>query len=133
MTRLVIMLAWCGMMSIISACDDYPIDEDGLLITERTDCYVASFELLGEDHHSVINTVSVDNSTCVVTVEVLYGTNLKKLWPQFSLANDCVLSPKIEGWIDFSDLSHPRRWTVVSGNREVRKEYTVRITMQQPT
>jgi len=27
---------------------DLPVDEDGLLITTRKDCYVSSFELLGK-------------------------------------------------------------------------------------
>jgi len=38
--------------------------------------------------------------------------------------------PKIAGKTDFSDLANPRKWTVVSGNRKVRKEYTVIVTVQ---
>ena len=30
-------------------CTDFPVDEDGLLITDRAQCYVSSFELLGVD------------------------------------------------------------------------------------
>ena len=33
--------------------EDYPIDEDGLLITTRTSCYVSNFELLGTDFVTV--------------------------------------------------------------------------------
>ena len=30
-------------------CTDYPVDEDGLLITYRAECYVSNFDLLGKD------------------------------------------------------------------------------------
>lgn len=121
-----------AMMNCLCSCDDYPVDEDGLLITGRQDCYVGSFELLGEDHHSVIATVKVDTVACEIHAEQMYGTNLKKLWPQFSLATDCKISPKITGWEDFSNIEKPRKWTIISGNRKVKKEYTLYITVQQP-
>lgn len=115
-----------------AACTESPIDEDGLLVTGRSECYVGSFELLGFDHKSVLNTVSVDTVTQEIRGEVFYGTNLKHLYPQFSLVTDAKLEPKITGAVDFSDLEHPRKWTVVSGNRRVRKEYTVYLSVQQP-
>lgn len=114
------------------ACTESPIDEDGLLVTGRSECYVGSFELLGFDHKSVLNTVSVDTVTQEIRGEVFYGTDLKHLYPQFSLVTDAKLEPKITGAVDFSDLEHPRKWTVVSGNRRVRKEYTVYLSVQQP-
>lgn len=115
-----------------AACTESPIDEDGLLVTGRSECYVGSFELLGFDHKSVLNTVSVDTVTQEIRGEVFYGTDLKHLYPQFSLVTDAKLEPKITGAVDFSDLEHPRKWTVVSGNRRVRKEYTVYLSVQQP-
>ena len=114
------------------ACTESPIDEDGLLVTGRSECYVGSFELLGFDHKSVLNTVSVDTVTQEIRGEVFYGTDLKHLYPQFALVTDAKLEPKITGAVDFSDLEHPRKWTVVSGNRRVRKEYTVYLSVQQP-
>ena len=115
-----------------AACTESPIDEDGLLVTGRSECYVGSFELLGFDHKSVLNTVSVDTVTQEIRGEVFYGTDMKHLYPQFSLVTDAKLEPKITGAVDFSDLEHPRKWTVVSGNRRVRKEYTVYLSVQQP-
>ena len=91
-------------LSFAGCSKDYPVDEDGLLITTRRECYVSSFELL--------------------------GTDLKNLYPQFSLATDCKLDPKITGKVDFSDLANPKKWTVVSGDRQIRKEYTVFVTVQ---
>jgi hypothetical protein len=112
------------------ACIDYPVDEDGLLITERAECYVGSFELLGSDHHSVLSKVEVDTVVQTISAEVYYGTDLKNLYPQFSLVTDAKLDPKITGFVDFSDLDNPKKYTVVSGNRQVRKEYTILITVQ---
>ncbi|NIG56027.1 hypothetical protein [Chitinophaga sp. Cy-1792] len=119
-----------GMMASCSKKDE-PVDEDGLLITTRTDCYVANFELLGADFQTV-RTIAPEIDTAAGTIKqtVRYGTDLKNLWPQFSLAQDCKLDPKITGVTDFSDLANPRKYTVVSGNRKVRKTYTVIITVQ---
>jgi hypothetical protein len=124
-TLLLFLVAWVGCKK------DYPVDEDGLLITTRAQCYVGSFELLGIDYVSVRNGAAVVDTTAqTINVQVLYGTDLKNLYPQFSLVTDAKLDPKITGRVDFSDLANPRKWTVVSGNRKVRKEYTVYVTVQ---
>lgn len=108
-----------------------PIDEDGLLITTRQECYVSNFEILGTDFVTVRTKVPVIDTTAqTVTVEVMFGTDLKNLYPQFTLAADCKLDPKITGRTDFSDLANPRVYTVVSGNRQIRKPYKVLITVQ---
>ncbi|MDR1454167.1 MAG: hypothetical protein LBJ01_00810 [Tannerella sp.] len=118
---------------LLTGCFDYPIDEDGLLITERNQCYVSSFELLGSDFLTVrTKGAAVDTLACTIEVEVFYGTDLTNLWPQFTLVTDAKLEPKITGFTDFSNLTQPRQYTVISGNRKVRKTYTVYITVQKP-
>ena len=116
-----------------SACKkDFPVDEDGLLITSRSECYVSSFELLGSDHVTVrTKTAVIDTTAQTINVEVQFGTDLKNLYPQFSLVTDAKLDPKITGKVDFSDLANPKKYTVVSGNRQVRKEYTINLTVQR--
>ncbi|MHA4845960.1 hypothetical protein ACX0G7_17420 [Flavitalea antarctica] len=129
-----ISLLFAGILAITvwSACKkDYPVDEDGLLITTRTECYVSNFELLGTDFVTVRTKAAViDTLAQTIRVEVFNGTDLKNLYPQFSLVTDAKLDPKITGKVDFSDLASPKVWTVVSGNREIRKPYTVYITVQ---
>jgi len=117
---------------VIAGCKkDYPLDEDGLLITTRAECYVSSFELLGTDYVTVRSKAAIIDTTAqTIRVEVLFGTDLKNLYPQFSLVTDAKLDPKITGKVDFSDLAHPKVYTVVSGNRQVRKAYTLFITVQ---
>ena len=73
----------------------------------------------------------IDTMKQTIHVEVLYGTDLKNLYPQFSLVTDAKLEPKIEGKVDFSDLTNPKQYTVISGNRKVRKIYTVYVSVQQ--
>ncbi len=112
-------------------CTDFPIDEDGLLITTRAQCYVGSFGLVGVDHQTVLTTTAVvDTVAQTINATVFYGTDLKRLWPQFSLVTDAKLDPKITGYVDFSDLGNPKKWTVIAGNRIVKKTYTVYITVQ---
>ena len=75
----------------------------------------------------------IDNEACTIHVTVAYGTDLRHLYPKFSLVTDAILEPKIEGITDFSDLDNPRKYTVVSGSRRVRKTYTVYVTVQKLT
>lgn len=118
------------LLSFVS-CSDYPIDEDDLMITDRNECYVSNFEILGRDHQIVRTQAAViDTVQQTINVEVLYGTDLKNLWPQFSLCPDAKLEPKITGYVDFSDLQ-PKYWTVISGNRKIRKTYTVTLSVQE--
>jgi len=135
--------------SVVGCTKEYPIDEDGLLITTRVSCYVSNFDLLGTDFVSVVTSttpvpatptspaipaarnVAIDTTAQTINVQVAFGTDLKHLYPQFTLATDAKLSPKITGITDFSDLANPRKWSVISGNRRVKKEYTVTVTVQQ--
>jgi len=128
LTGLLIFVLYAG-----SGCHNYPIDEDGLIITERPECYVSNFELLGVDYVTVRaagSSLSIDTLACKIDVIVNYGTDLKNVYPQFSLVTDAKLDPKVTGFVDFSSLS--KQWTVVSGNRKIRKTYTVNITVQRP-
>jgi hypothetical protein len=72
----------------------------------------------------------IDTVAQTINVTVNFGTDLKNLYPQFTLATDCKLDPKITGKVDFSDLATPKTYTVVSGNRKVRKPYTVIVKVQ---
>ncbi|WP_276482794.1 hypothetical protein [Paraflavitalea pollutisoli] len=116
----------------MAACKkDTPIDEDGLLITSRQECFVSNFEMLGTDYVTVrTKAATIDTTAQTINVTVMFGTDLKNLYPQFTLAQDCKLDPKITGRTDFSDLANPRVYTVVSGNRQIRKPYKVLITVQ---
>jgi hypothetical protein len=115
----------------VSCSDDFPVDEDGLLITARGQCYVSNFELLGSDFQTVRSKAPVIDTTAqTINVEVFYGTDLTNVYPQFSLVTDAKLDPKVPGKMDLSDLANPTQWTVISGNRKVRKTYTLYITVQ---
>lgn len=119
-------------LTLVACKDDFPIDEDGLLITTRTQCYVSNFEMLGSDFQTVRSKAAViDTVAQTINVELFYGTDLKNLYPQFSLVTDAKLDPKITGKVDFSDLANPKKYTVVSGNRQIRKTYTVNVTVQK--
>lgn len=123
-----------AFLTVTASCYDNPVDDDGLLITDRDECYVSNFDLTGTDHLTVrVGDAIIDNDACTIHVTVAYGTDLRHLYPRFSLVTDAILEPKVEGITDFSDLDNPRQYTVVSGSRRVRKTYTVYINVQQPT
>jgi hypothetical protein len=120
-----------GMALTWISCTDFPIDEDGLLVTDRAECYVSNFDLLGQDFQTVRTAApAIDTVAQTINITVFYGTDLKNLWPQFSLITDAKLDPKITGYVDFSDLNNPKTWTVISGNRKVKKIYTVFVNVQ---
>lgn len=121
-----------GILILMWSCKkDFPVDGDNLLVTTRAECYVSSFEILGADYVSVTTkTPVIDTTAQTVNVQVRFGTDLKNLFPQFTLATDCKLDPKIVGKVDFSDLANPKEYTVVSGNRQINKTYKVIITVQ---
>lgn len=126
-------MLFVGLLLVFTSCQNFPIDDDGLLVTTRTECYVSNFELLDTSHQTVRSQAPViDTLACTIDVEVRYGTDLKHLWPQFTLCEDAKLEPKVTGYTDFSDLENPRKYTVVSGNRQVRKTYSINIKVQQP-
>lgn len=113
---------------IISCKKDSPVDEDGLLITFRQECFVSNFELLGSDFVTVrAATAVIDTVAQTINVTVNPGTDLKNVYPQFTLATDCKLDPKVTGKTDLSNLASPKIYTVVSGNRKIRKAYTLNI------
>lgn len=133
MTRLYkTLIAIISITAIAVSCSkDVPVDEDGLLITERQECFVSNFELLGSDFVTVRAAVPVIDTTAqTINVTVLFGTDLKNVYPQFTLATDCKLDPKVTGRTDLSDLANPKKYTVVSGNRKIRKEYILNIKFQ---
>jgi hypothetical protein len=143
-----------------SACEDFPVDSDGLLITSRAECYVSNFDLLGTDLQTIkIGNSYIDTTAQVAILYVKYGTSLKSVWPQISLCEDSKLTPKITEWMDFSDSkleiefidgdwksgnpqtqlgqrivensnifpSSAKKFTVIAGNRKIKKEYTFLI------
>ena len=118
---------------LITGClfSDYPVDEDGLLITNRAECYVSSFKLYGTDFVTVVfdaKEAVVDTVACTIKLKVKYGTDLKNVYPVFTLVTDAKLDPKITGITDFSDYkNNPPKYTVISGNRKVKKTYTIYI------
>ena len=118
---------------IFTACffSNYPVDEDSLLITTRSACYVSSFKLSGTDFVSVVfddKEAVVDTVNCTIKLKVKYGTDLKNVYPVFSLVTDAKLDPKITGITDFSDYkNNPPKYTVISGSRKVKKTYTIYI------
>lgn len=145
---------------LVAACTDFPVDEDGLLITTRSECYVSNFDLWDTDYQTIkLGNAYIDTTAQVAIMYVKFGTQLNNLWPRVSLCEDAKLAPKITDWMDFSGskmdiefvegdwksgnpsdqlgeriVSNPsafpstaKRFTVIAGNREIKKEYVFLI------
>lgn len=108
---------------------DYPVDEDGLIITERSDCSVLKFDVLDTKDVSALTDVPavIDTIALTITGVVRVSADMKNLWPVFTLATDCKLDPKVRSRQDFT---HPVQYTVISGNRKIRKTYTITLTQE---
>ncbi len=128
-----IAIAFC--LFVIGSCKKYPIDENGLIITTTTTCYMASFSLVGSDNQTVLVTQPtftnglIDTTKLTVNAVAKFGTNLTKLKPYCGLGtNDMLVEPFMGVWTDFTA---PLTYTLVSGDRKIRKTYTVTITVQK--
>ena len=119
--------------AMMSSClfKDYPVDEDGLIITDRSDCSVLKFDVLdSRDVSALADSIAViDTIAQTIVGKVKYKADMTALWPVFTLATDCKLEPKIRQRYDFTK---PQTFLVISGNRKVRKEYTITLTRDNP-
>lgn len=112
---------------LIQSCSDYPVDENGLLVTDREECYMSSFELWGPDDRNTLVETKIDDEAGTITATARFGTNISHVKPQCSIVQDAIVQPKMGVWTDFSQ---PLTYTVISGNRQVTKTYTVTIKVQ---
>ena len=110
---------------------DYPVDEDGLIVTDRYECAVLKFDVLDTRDISALedDLAAVDTIAQTITAKVKYKADMTCLWPVFTLSTDCKLEPKIRQRYDFT---HPVNFTVISGNRKVRKTYTITLERANP-
>lgn len=112
-----------------ASCTKDPIDSNDRLISTRAECYMSFFDLLGSDNRTVLVTGTTVIDTVALTVKAVarYGTNMIRVKPYCSVVTDAVVEPNMGVWTDFTAA---RQYTVVSGNRQVRKTYTVTVTVQ---
>jgi hypothetical protein len=113
-------------------------DEGELLVTDRTDCYMSRFQIRGTDNLTILSDVTIgkgiDTTALTVNATVKYGTDLKKLKPNCSLSPESIIepangAPAMGTWVDFTKGNYV--YTVISGNRKIRKTYTVSVTAQK--
>lgn len=120
-------------LSLFIGCRKYPIDDKGLLITDNTLCFMSTFNLVGTDNQTVLVTQPtfanglIDTINLTVTAVARFGTNIKKVKPYCGVAADVTVEPTMGQWTDFSQ---PRQYTLVSGNRQIKKAYTITINVQ---
>ncbi|GAB3700396.1 hypothetical protein GCM10027592_27300 [Spirosoma flavus] len=121
-----------GLLVLVTllSCSKDPIDENGLLITGRSQCFMTFFDLLGSDHRTVLVSGQTVIDTTALTVKAVakYGTNILRVKPYCSVVTDAIVEPTMGIWTDYTE---PQKYTVVSGNRLVRKTYTVTVTVQK--
>lgn len=112
------------------ACSTEPVDADGRLETNRSQCFMTFFDLLGSDHRTVLvsGQTLIDTTALTVKAVARFGTNMVRVKPFCSVVTDALVEPNMGIWTDFTQ---PKTYTVVSGDRRVRKTYTVTVTLQQ--
>lgn len=117
------------MLISFSGCSEFPMDEDDLLITTQGRCYIGTFYLYGPDHLDCLiqDSTVIDTVTQTIVGLAKFGTNLSKVKPAASLSIDSKITPAMGVWTDFTE---PRTYTVISGNRQVEKEYTITIRLE---
>lgn len=127
----VLLILFIGLMMPSCLFKDYPIDEDMLIVTDRSECAVLKFDVLDTRDVSALadSLAIIDTVAQTITARVKYKADMKSLWPVFTLSADCKLDPKIRRRYDFTE---PQHFTVISGNRKIRKKYTITLTRANP-
>lgn len=130
MKKIIITCAFIAIVFVsFVSCDNDVVDDNGLLITNRSQCYMSFFDLLGPDNvTTLLSGTKIDTVALTVNATAKFGTNLKYVKPYCSVVTDAIVEPAMGKWIDFSQ---PLQYTIISGNRKVRKTYTITITLQQ--
>jgi hypothetical protein len=126
-------LAITSILFLTIACSE----EEELLITDRSDAYISRFSVRGLDNITKLAEVTINNGidtvALAINATVKYGNDIKMLKPDCSLSPESILipeegSPKLGTWVDFS--KGPYKYTVVSGNRQVRRTYTITVSVE---
>lgn len=117
------------LLTSFTSCIKRPIDDLDLLVTTQSACYIGNFFLYGSDHINCLvpNKTVVDTTNLTINAVAKFGTNLKKVKPAASLSIDSKITPAMGNWMDFT---LPQKYTVISGNRQVKKEYTITIVVE---
>lgn len=92
------------------------------LTTDRDDAYISAIQLYTPDNRNVATSVDISDETGIITVEVKNGVNRARLKPRCSLAPEATITPRMGVWTDFSG---PVEYTVISGSRQVMKDYKI--------
>ena len=88
---------------IAVSCEDFPVDEDGLLITTRAECYVSNFDLYNTDHQTIkLGNAYVDTTDQETNMYDKISTPSNNVWERKKIREEEKPDPRITGWMDFS-------------------------------
>ena len=87
----VLFLVLAGILGSMLSCEKFPVDEDGLLITDRGECYVSNFNLLDADYQTL----------CLRLLEKLSRSSspMFAMGPTLPTSNPRLTSVKTPNWI----------------------------------
>lgn len=111
--------------------------EEELLTTDRNEAYISRFVVRSIDNFTIVGDATIgdgiDTISLTINATARYGTDLTKLKPECTLSPESIMEPEdgvppMGTWVDFT--KGPFRYTVISGNREIRKTYTISVVSQ---
>ncbi|WP_256009380.1 DUF5018 domain-containing protein [Desertivirga xinjiangensis] len=83
-----------------------------------------TFRLVSETGVNAAANVSIDTIKRTVTITPVSGVSLNRLFPTATISEGAIVQPALGVYNDFSK---PVEYTVVAGNRQVRKVWTVTV------
>lgn len=121
-------------VTVLSGCNGTPIDSNGVVVHNSAQASIFGFDLLDEDNKSVkAGNVIWDtvNGRSDIYIKVYARADLTKLIPSSKRSAYTMVLPEMGVVTDFSDLANPRVYSVISGNRKVKRDYTIRLSVQE--
>lgn len=121
-------------VAVLSGCNGTPIDSNGVVVHDSAQASMFGFDLLNEDSKSVKaeNVIwdTIDGRGDIY-IKVYATADLTKLIPSGKRSAYTMVLPEMGVVTDFSDLANPRVYSVISGNRKVKRNYTIHVSVKE--
>jgi len=92
--------------------------------TESTLAEIQAFRLVTETGGNAASNISIDGEKGTITITPAAGITINRLFPTATISEGAIVQPALGVYQDFSA---PVQYTVVAGNRQVRKVWTVEV------
>ncbi|ALL05705.1 hypothetical protein AQ505_09500 [Pedobacter sp. PACM 27299] len=119
MKKIILLLLVCATLT-------YSCNKDAEIYpaTNSSLAKISSFRLVTETGQNAAANVTIDAEKGTITVKANTGISLGRLFPSATVSEGAIVEPALGTYTDFSK---PVVYTVIAGNRQDKKTWTVKV------